>query len=198
MKHAILLHGTGCTPTSFWFPTIKIFLENHGYTVWTPQLPDADNPDLKTWLPVVLQQGHFDQHTIIIGHSAGAPLTLSILENITTPIHKAILVAGYARPKGKDKQPEAILQDTYNWPQIKSNVRDLILINSDNDPWGCDHQEGLHIWQHLGGTLILREGEGHMGSDSYNQPYTNFALLEKLLELKYSRSVMPDQTNTKI
>jgi hypothetical protein len=45
MKNAIILHGTGCTPDSFWQPSIKAFLEKKGYSVWVPQLPDADTID---------------------------------------------------------------------------------------------------------------------------------------------------------
>jgi len=37
--------------------------------------------------------------------------------------------------------------------------------------------------QSFGGTLIIRHGEGHMGSDKFNQPYREFPLLEKILEL---------------
>lgn len=130
------------------------------------------------------------KNTILIGHSAGCPLIFAILEKVNVTIHKAILVSGYARPKGNKKQAEGILQQTYNWHKIKQNVHDIVFINSDNDPWGCNHTEGMYMWKHLGGTLILREGEGHMGSDSFKQPYTRFPLLEKLLEIKYSRSVI--------
>jgi len=80
------------------------------------------------------------------------------------------------------------LQKQYNWKKIKKNVKDIIFINSSNDPWGCDDKEGLFLFKHLGGTLIIREGEGHMGSDTFKQPYRTFPLLEKLLEIKYSRS----------
>lgn len=186
MKNAIILHGTSCNPDSFWQPSIKKFLERKGYDVWVPALPDADTPDLKKWLPAVLNNGMFNKNTIIMGHSAGGPLVLSVLENINTQIHKAVLVAGYARRIDK---PELILQDKYNWKKIKGNVRDLVFINSDNDPWGCDHKEGIYMWENLGGTLIVREGEGHMGS-SFKQPYTKFPLLEKILEVEYTRSTI--------
>lgn len=190
MKNAILLHGTSCTPEDFWQPSIAAFLRNQGYNVWAPQLPDADVPDLKKWLPMVLAEGTFTTDTVLIGHSAGSPFALSILENIDVQIHKAVLVAGYARPKGKELEAEPILQKEYDWKKIKSAVRDLVFINSDNDPWGCDAEEGLYMWRKLGGTLIVREGEGHMGSNSYGQPYSTFPLLEKILELKYTRSVI--------
>jgi uncharacterized protein len=180
MKNAILLHGTGCSPDSYWFPSIKQFLENKGYKVWAPQLPNPDTPDLKLQLPYVLNY-KFDNETIIIGHSAGGPLTLSILENITVKVNKAILVAGYARPKGKNPKPEKILQKKYNWKKIQNNSNEIIFINSDNDPWGCNDKEGQYMFKNLGGTLIIRHGEGHMGSDTFKQPYKQFPLLQKLL-----------------
>ena len=183
MKNAIMLHGTACTPTSYWFPSIRKNLEGTGYQVWVPQLPDADMPDLAKQLPYVLENGEFNKETVIIGHSAGCPLTLSVLENVDTRIHKAILVAGYSRPKSDDPKPEPILQNKYDWEKIRQNVKDIYFINSDNDPWGCDDKEGRHMFEHLGGTLIVRHGEGHMGSDTFDQPYREFPLLEKILSL---------------
>jgi predicted alpha/beta hydrolase family esterase len=181
MKNAIILHGTGCNPNSFWQPYLKNELEKRDYSVWVPSLPDTDTPDLQKWLPEALK-GDYSSETIIIG-SAGCPLILSVLENIKTPIKQAILVAGYARPKGEHKEPEKILQDTYNWDIIKNNVKNIIFINSDNDPWGCNDVEGRDMLDHLGGTLIIKKGEGHMGSNKFNQPYLEFPLLTKLTEL---------------
>lgn len=72
MKNAIILHGSGDSPESFWIPWLKSELEKHGYEVWAPLLPDADNPDINKWLPFVMENGKFNNDTIIIGHSAGA------------------------------------------------------------------------------------------------------------------------------
>ena len=192
MKNAILLHGSSSTPNSCWLPSIKKFLENQGYNVWVPQLPKPEAPDLKIQLPFVLKEGNFNKETILVGHSAGCPLVLSILENIDAKINKAVLVSGYARILQKqgesslkklEKDAEPILQEKYNWKKIKQNVRDIVFINSDSDPWGCNDKEGYYMFQNLGGTLIIRHGEGHMGSDKFNQPYKEFPLLEKLLIL---------------
>lgn len=184
MANAILLHGTSCTPASFWFPSISSFLESQGYRVWAPSLPNPDNPDLRAQLPFILKNGTFNRNTAIIAHSAGCPLALSILENLKAPVSKTILVAGYARPKGPKKQHEQILQKSYNWQKIAKNAGSLYMLNSDDDPWGCDHNEGLHMWGNLGGgTLILLHGEGHMGSGTFKQPYKQFPLLEKLITL---------------
>lgn len=180
MKNVVILHGTGETKNSFWFPWLTKELENKGYKVSLPTLPDADNPDLKKWLPVALKET-YSSETILIGHSAGGPLQLSVLENIGVRIKKAILVAGYARQISKNPQLE--LQDSYNWKKIKNNIDEIIFINSDNDPWGCDDVEGRYMLDQIGkGKLIIMKGEGHMGSDKFNQPYKEFPFLLKLIE----------------
>ena len=144
-----------------------------------PQLPDTDKPNVKKWQPFVLENGNFNNETILIGHSAGAPLILSVLENINIKINKAILVAGFSKPLGKTREP--ILQAKYNWNEIKNKANNIIFINSDNDPWGCNDVQGRYMFDNLGGTLILLHGEGHMGSDKYRQPYKKFPLLKQLL-----------------
>lgn len=167
---------------------IASYLAKKGYKVYAPQLPDPDKPDLKKWLPLVLKDGKFNKGTLIIGHSAGGPLILSILENIKVKVDKAILVAGFGRKLRGDKKLQLIQQTNYDWKKIKSHVKDIIFINSSDDPWTIDHNEGLYLFNKLGGTLIVREGEGHMGSDTFKQPYKKFELLEKLIDLKYSRN----------
>ena len=184
MKNAIILHGGYSSPNHYWYPSIKQFLESHDYEVWAPQLP-GEEPDLANWLPFTLKNGKFNDNTLLISHSLGSALALAALEKINTKIYKAILVSGFSKPRGDFK--EKMLQEKYNWEKIKANVKDLILINSGNDPWGCNEKQGLYLWEKLGGTLILREGEGHMGSESFGQNYSRFYLLEKLIELDFSR-----------
>lgn len=176
MNNAIILHGTGCYPESYWYPYIKTNLEKKGYQVWAPALPNPEKAILSDWLPFVLKSGKINQNTVLIGHSAGATLILSILENIEFKIKQAILVAGFLELDSK------ILQESYNWEKIKNNVENIIFINSDNDPWGADDKQGRKMFDQLGGTLIIRHGEGHMGSSSYNQAYKEFPFLLKLID----------------
>lgn len=179
MKNAILLHGTGGNPENFWFPWLKKNLEEKGYEVWVPQLPEADTPKLDVWVPYVVKHGKFSEETIIIGHSAGSPTILAVLEQLNRKIKQAILVAAYFEPVNV---VTGILKESYDWEKIKAHAEDIVIINSDNDPWKCDDKEGVRLFEHVGGTLILRHGEGHMGSDMFNQPYKEFPLLLKLID----------------
>jgi len=178
MKNALILHGTSGTPNDFWFPWLKIELEKKGYTTSVPQLPNADNPDLKVWLPFILDNFKINAETVIIGHSSGCPLILSILENTVVKIKQVVLVAGFIEPLNGELK--AILQENYDWAKIKSHAEEFVFFNSDNDPWGCDDTMGRRMFDSLGGTLIIRH-DGHFGSIKYDQPYREFPLLSKLI-----------------
>lgn len=188
MKNAILLQGAGETQESFWLPYLKIELEKRGYEVWLPQLPGIDNPKLKEILPFVLKNGNFDKDTVIVAHSAGVPITFSVLENTKTKIKKAVLVAGLTEPSTSDpdinKWQENFLQKAYDWQKIKSNCQEFVFVASVNDPWGCNDKQARKMFNELGGTLIINDDQGHMGSDKFKQPYKKFPLLVKLVDEK--------------
>ncbi len=179
MKNAIIFHGTDCKPKDYWYEWLKAELEKAGHRVELPHYPDINHIPIEQFLPNVLNNHNFDEDTVLIGHSAGGPLLLSILENIKVQIKQAILVAGYSmRLPGEEKDP--VLQKKYGWDTIKQNVKDIIFINSVNDPWGCDAKQGGVMFDKLGGTQIIRN-DGHFGSTAYNQPYPDFLLLKALV-----------------
>jgi uncharacterized protein len=179
MKNAIILHGTGDSPDDFWFSYIKDGLEKRGYDVWLPSLPNPDNPNINDWLPYILGSGKISSETVLIGHSAGAQIILSVLENLNLTVKQAILVSGYAKALPKNEESEKNIDD-FDWVKIKSKAEEFIFINSDNDPWGCDDKQGKILYDNLGGNLIIRH-DGHMGSKTHNQPYKEFPLLLRLI-----------------
>jgi predicted alpha/beta hydrolase family esterase len=179
-KNAIIFHGTGDKPDQFWFPYIKSKLEERGYSVWLPQLPNADKPNVADWLPFALENGTISEDTVLIGHSKGAALILHLLEKIDCQVKQAILISGYAEALPKNAETKE--KDELQWDTIKSHVKDIIFINSDNDPWECTDVQGRMMFDHLGGTQIILHGEGHMGSTTHKQPYKEFPLLAKLID----------------
>lgn len=178
MKNAIIFHGTGEAPNFYWYPWLKNKLEEKGYAVSIPELPDTNHPNVATWLPKALEES-YNEETIIIGHSAGSTLMLALLEQLKVKIHQAIMVAAFYQDLPDFHGP--IIKSSYDWEKIKSHVKEAIIINSDNDPWGCSAEVGLDLIGKIGGTLIVPHGEGHMGSDSFKQPYKEFPLLLRLL-----------------
>lgn len=179
MKRAILFPGTGETFESVWFPYIARELGSMQYGVKTLKYPSPEKPLIDELLPIALSE-NYDEETVLIGHSAGVPLMLAVLEKLDTKVKQVILVAGYVNPLGSYEDANGILKTNYDWEKIKSNANEILIINGVNDPWGCGEEEGRELFKNLGGTLILNH-EGHMGSDTYNQPYKEFPFLVKLL-----------------
>jgi uncharacterized protein len=178
-KKAIIFHGTDCRPTDFWYPWLLNRLQGRGFTVEIPSYPGINHEAIETFLPKVLKAHTFDEETTIIGHSAGGPLLLSILENVDVVVPQAILVAGYSYPL-PGEQADPVLQKSYNWGAIKSHVKEIVFINSVDDPWGCNAEQGRLMFDKLGGTQVVRN-DGHFGSTHWKQPYPTFELLDRLI-----------------
>ncbi len=175
---AIIFHGTDCKPSDYWYQWLGKELEQAGYEVDIPYYQDINHTLIDEFLPNVLKDLTLDEETILVGHSAGEPLILSVLENVNTRVSRAVLVAGFST--GFGRRDTHVLQSEYNWPVIKSNARDFVFINSTNDPWQCDDKQGRIMFDHLGGTQIIRN-EGHFGSKKFEQPYPTFELLKSIV-----------------
>lgn len=185
MKHAFLLHGTGGSNTNyFWFRYIKEFLESCEYQVWWPLLPDTSDPDLHTTKQFIIDNmpDQFNEATILIGHSSACPVILDILQSSDAKIDKALLVSGFYMPIDTAGRSAKMLPSAgFKWSRIKTKAEEIIMINSDNDPWGCDDVQARVAAIKLGAKLILNVGEGHMGSGVHRQPYKEFPLIKRLL-----------------
>lgn len=175
-KNAIIFHGTGGNPNICWYPWLAHKLKLKGYDAQVPHHPGINIEAISEFLPKVLINHKFNQQTVLIGHSGGAPLILSILENIDIQINQAFLVAGYSTKPNTEEEP--VLQTNYNWEKIKANVKDIYFINSTNDPYVCDDKQGRVMFDHLGGAQIILN-DGHFGSPW--QEYNSLDLLDKLI-----------------
>lgn len=167
MKNALILHGAGNNSGGNWFPWLKSELENKGYKVWSPDLPNAGNPETKEWLGTINSGNwEFNEDSIIVGHSSGGTLILKILESLPPDIkiNKAILVAA-PLDKGSITEfwplKENIAQGPYNWLKVKNSAKEFVLIYSDNDPYDCGKRHGEEIQKQIGGKLIIKKGQGH-------------------------------------
>ncbi|WP_250030645.1 alpha/beta hydrolase [Paractinoplanes maris] len=174
MRKAIIFHGTGGNPGVAWYPWLAARLTERGYEVEVPHYPGLNVEPVAELLPRVLEAHHFDEQTVLVGHSGGSALLLALLEHVT--VAQAILVAGYSTPPNDSDEP--VLQAGYDWDTIRAHAGEFVFINSRQDPYGCDEHQGRAMFDRLGGTQIIRD-DGHFGD--YNQVYDEFPLLDRLI-----------------
>src|SRR5581483_4558295 len=95
----LILHGfTGRSDKNF-IPWLKKSLEEKGFEVQAPQLPDTDHPTEAGQVGYVIENCKINKQTIIIGHSLGGLVAMKALQKINKPIAGLVLVAPAMEPK---------------------------------------------------------------------------------------------------
>ncbi len=188
MTNALIFHGADNDSQGNWFPWLTAELEKQGYKVWSPDLPHSDHPVQKDWLATIFSNPdwQFNRDSVLIGHSVGATLILRILERLPedVQINKAILVAGVVELGTKPESfqyKRSLVESPFNWTKIKKSARKFYFIHSDNDPYQCGDDQGKIMYQHLGGELIIKSGEGHFNLEKGPQ-YKKFPLILEILD----------------
>lgn len=165
--NAIIFHGSAphATASKFWYQNIAQSLTDNGITTIVADLPNLDRESLeKTMISIKAMKLVIDHNTILIGHSAGTNIIFALLESLSTQVRAVYLIAGYSQPNG---MRHTTLKDSYDWNKIKNTSNEFYMLNSFNDPFNCDEKQGKILFDHLGGTLILRN-DGHFTKK--NQP----------------------------
>lgn len=169
MKRAIIIHGWDEKPTGQWLPWMKQELENIGWVVETPEMPNTKNPKLNEWMNT-LQSLSPDEETLLIGHSLGNALILRYLENPTINIRGAILVAAWDWLMEDIREyHETFFQTTFDYTEIKSKQIPITIINSTNDPY-IDFEKSKLLAEKIGAKFVGIENAGHfMARDGYTE-----------------------------
>lgn len=83
MKNALILHGTDNNSQNNWFQWLKGQLQEKGFSVLVPNLPNAHRPNPKIYNRFLLDSGFdFNSESILVGHSSGAVAILSLLQHL--------------------------------------------------------------------------------------------------------------------
>ena len=83
-------------------------------------------------------------------------------------------------------KPDHILDVSHNVTGVRAFVESFKLIYPNKKAYiltgFVKRKEHQKMFDKLGGTLIIRHGEGHMGSKDFGQPYKEFPFLLKLVD----------------
>lgn len=183
MKKALILHGTKNNSLDNWFPWLSSQLSDLGYAVWSPDLPKAEKPNLKTYNEFLLNNPDFalNSESILIGHSSGAVAVLGLLQNLPagTTVDTCYLVGIFKDDLGWEALNELFLAPL-DYALIKTKAKKFIFIHSDNDPY-CSLDGANFIRNKLEGDLVLLPGQFHFSISTAGEKYKEFPELFKLI-----------------
>lgn len=179
MKNALILHGTGGNSKENWFGWLKKQLEDDGWQVWVPDLPQADKPNIERYNQYLLTNTklQLNKDSIIIGHSSGAVAILGLLEALpdNIAIDTCYLVGAFKDDLNWEALEELFLKP-FNFEKIKTKAKRFVFIHSDNDPY-CPLEHAKYLSAKLGGELIIVPGQKHFSVGTMGEAYTKFPLL---------------------
>jgi predicted alpha/beta hydrolase family esterase len=178
MKTALILHGTDGSPELIWIPWLKAKLEEKGYSVWAPLLPNNHYPNRETYGKFLLEEnaeGHDLTDAIIIGHSSGAVETLNLLDDERTPHLKlAVMVGAWAggKPNGYDtnEQFEHLFPENgFQFNTMRQKADHIAFLHGDDDPW-CPLEQAQFLAKSLDVPITVVPNGAHLGKNKPELP----------------------------
>ncbi len=192
MKRVFIVHGWEGYPEEGWFPWLKTKLEEKGFQVFVPQLPDAANPRIYNWVPALKNAvGIPDEETYFVGHSMGCQTIARYLESLPegTVIGGAVFVVGFFKRLMGLEDDVNVQETDRHWldtsldlQKVKSHLPKSVAIFSDDDPWvPLDNQDDFQ--DILGSKIIIESNKGHF-SGARDNCFQNQAALDALLGMQ--------------
>lgn len=183
MKSALILHGTSSSPSGNWFHWVEKFMSDRGYDVWLPQLPESETPNINTYNAFLLSnnQFHFNEETVLIGHSSGAVEILSLLQHLPEDVvvGEVYLVSAFKDSLGWDAL-KGLFIEPYDFELIKTKARSITFLHSDDDPY-VPSEHARYLSEKLEARLLVFAGQGHFNLEK-SEEYRRFPVLAQVIE----------------
>jgi len=143
MKRVFIVHRWEGSPRSDWYPWLKRTLEEKGFQVMVPKMPDTRRPKIRSWVDALKKQVRVvDQDTYFIGHSIGCQTIIRYLGSQSKKCGGCIFVGGWfaltsqATPTLEYERLAAPwLLTPIDFSRAKKNIGGAIAILSTNDPY---------------------------------------------------------------
>lgn len=169
-KRVFLIHGWDGYPEEGWRPWLKKELEQRGYEVSVPAMPDTSNPTLKKWLDHLQSVvGSPDEQCYFVGHSLGCITILRYLESLEDKqrVGGSIFVAGFSSDleyEGYKKELKSFFEKSLNWQSIKKHCKKFVAIHSADDKWVLMKHVDI-FGEKLNATVIKMNEMKHFSGD---------------------------------
>ncbi len=168
VKRVFIIHRWEGTPEVDWYPWLRKELENKGFEVHVPLMPDTDNPKIENWVPYLKDMvGEPDENTYFVGHSMGCQTIMRYLEGLPegSKVGGVVFVAGFVTLENLETEEEKELANAWlgtplDLEKVKDKSDNFVAIFSDNDPW-IPLSDSDIFKEKLGAKIIIQHEKGH-------------------------------------
>ncbi len=173
MKRLFIVHRWDGNPKSDWYQWLKKELENKGFKVEVPTMPNTSEPKIDDWINHLKKVvGKLDGNTYFIGHSIGCQTIMRFLENETYngKLGSVVFVAGWFKLNNLEgEEVEAIANPWINTPinfnKVKPKLSKLTVFLSTNEPYGFIEENTKTFKEKLNAKVIIQKDKGHFTED---------------------------------
>ena len=133
----LLLHGRHGGSQRDFFPWLRNELEALGHQVYSPDLPNTEDPKVEEQADFIIKNFKIGPDTVIIGHSLGGAVALNILEKVSRKVAKVVFVDSLIYPKFNDKRRldlERNFHWKFNFEKIKKLSDEFVDLADQNFP----------------------------------------------------------------
>ena len=186
-KRVFIIHGWDGYPQEGWFSWLKKELEQKGFQVQVPAMPEPAEPKIEAWVSHLAKiVGDVDENTFFVGHSIGCQTILRYIESLSADkkLGGAIFVAGWftlinLKTQEEKEIAQPWLETPIDYEKVKQHTRKFFAVFSDDDEVVPQNNKEL-FEQRLGAKTVIEHSKGHFsGSDGIKQlPFALSAVLE--------------------
>ena len=167
---AIIIHGWEGKPGEAWQKWLKVKLEEKGWKVETPKMPNSAEPKINEWVGKLKELENIDDKTYFIGHSIGCQAILRYLETLDgEKVGGCVFVAPWMELDEKtiEEEGEEVkeiarpwVETPINWEKVKQHTSKFICILSDNDYYVPLTNKEL-FEKNLNAEVFIEKEKGH-------------------------------------
>jgi len=175
MKTIYIIHGWDGNPKEPMHQWLKKSLEEKGYSVVIPEMPNPEIPEIDAWIGKINEIAQPNENTIFVGHSIGCQAVLRYLEQLPDEIKitGVVLIAPWMKLDEQTikEEGEEVAEVAKPWEEtpidfqkVRKHSDKFIAIFSDNDPYVPLNQKDL-FEKELGAETIIENNKGHFSPD---------------------------------
>lgn len=190
MKEVFIIHGWGGNSKSDWIPWLQSELEQRGFSVFVPDMPNTKAPTISEWVGYLgnLLKGKNLENVIFVAHSIGCQTVLRYIQQRQQLVAGAVFVAPWFNLDGLEEEGSEAVEIANPWIHsiidfdiIKKCLPHLISFISSNEPYGYIAENTSVLESKLNSKVHILEKKGHFSQD--DNCFEVSEVLDTLLDL---------------